>query len=133
MEETNELMRQRKEKLNEIRDAGIDPYPHRYEPTHTTQGIHEKYQDVNDTPDEKNRVTIAGRIMTKRDHGKSSFAHLQDSTGRIQVYVRRDGVGPDSYLIFRRFDVGDIIGVSGVVFRTRTGELTINVDTVELL
>lgn len=133
MDETNDLMRQRKEKLNEIRDAGIDPYPHKYEPTHTTQGIHEKYQDVNDTPDENNRVTIAGRIMTKRDHGKSSFAHLQDSTGRIQVYVRRDGVGPDSYLIYRRFDVGDIIGVSGIVFRTRTGELTINVDTVKLL
>ena len=133
MDETNELMRQRKEKLNEIREAGIDPYPHQYEPTHTTNGINEKYQDVNDTPDEENRVTIAGRIMTKRDHGKSSFAHLQDSTGRIQVYVRRDGVGPDAYLIYRRFDVGDIIGVSGVVFRTRTGELTINVDKVELL
>ena len=133
MDETNALMRQRKEKLNEIRDAGIDPYPHQYEPTHTTNGIHEKYRDVNDIPDTENRVTIAGRIMTKRDHGKSSFAHVQDSTGRIQVYVRRDGVGPDAYLIYRRFDVGDIIGVSGTVFRTRTGELTINVDTVKLL
>ncbi len=133
MDETNDLMRQRKEKLNEIRNAGIDPYPHQYEPTHTTQGIHEKYKDVNEIADERNRVTIAGRIMTKRDHGKSSFAHLQDSTGRIQVYVRRDSVGPDSYLIYRRFDVGDIIGVSGIIFRTRTGELTINVDKVELL
>lgn len=133
MEETNELMRQRKEKLNEIRKAGIDPYPHQYAPTHTTLDIREEYDDVTDTPDETHRVTIAGRIMTKRDHGKSSFVNLQDSTGQIQIYVRRDGVGADAYLIYRRFDVGDIIGVSGVVFRTRTGELTILVDSVKLL
>ncbi len=133
MEETNDLMRQRKEKLNEIREAGIDPYPHQYAPTHTTSGIHEEFEDVDETPDETNRVTIAGRIMTKRDHGKSSFAHLQDSTGQIQIYVRRDDVGTDSYRVYRRFDVGDIIGASGVVFRTRTGELTLLADAVELL
>ena len=133
MEETNELMRQRKEKLNEIRQAGIDPYPHQFAPTHTTLDIREEFDDVTDTPDESHRVTVAGRIMTKRDHGKSSFVNLQDSTGQIQIYVRRDGVGADSYLIYRRFDVGDIIGASGVVFRTRTGELTILVDSVELL
>ena len=133
MEETNELMRQRKEKLNEIRKAGIDPYPHQYAPTHTTLDIRDEFDDVTENPDETHRVTVAGRIMTKRDHGKSSFVNLQDSTGQIQIYVRRDGVGADSYLIYRRFDVGDIIGVSGVVFRTRTGELTILVDSVELL
>ncbi len=133
MEETNELMRQRKEKLNEIRKAGIDPYPHRYAPTHTTLEIREEYDDVSETPDETHRVIIAGRIMTKRDHGKSSFVNLQDSTGQIQIYVRRDGVGADSYMVYRRFDVGDIIGASGVVFRTRTGELTVLVDSVELL
>ena len=133
MEETNELMRQRKEKLNEIRKAGIDPYPHQYAPTHTTLEIREQYDAVTETPDETHRVTIAGRIMTKRDHGKSSFVNLQDSTGQIQIYVRRDGVGADSYTVYRRFDVGDIIGASGVVFRTRTGELTVLVDSVELL
>ena len=133
MEETNDLMRQRKEKLNEIREAGIDPYPHQYAPTHTTSAIHKEFEDVDETPDDTHRVTIAGRIMTKRDHGKSSFAHLQDSTGQIQIYVRRDDVGADSYRIYRRFDVGDIIGASGIVFRTRTSELTILVDAVELL
>ena len=133
MEETNELMRQRKEKLQEIRKAGIEPYPHQYTPTHTTLDIRKEYSDVTETPDETHRVTLAGRIMTKRDHGKSSFVNLQDSTGQIQIYVRRDGVGADSYIIYRRFDVGDIIGASGVVFRTRTGELTILVDSVELL
>ena len=133
MDETNDLMRQRKEKLKEIREAGIDPYPHNFAPTHTTSGIHRKFEDVDETPDETYRVTIAGRVMTKRDHGKSSFAHLQDSTGQIQIYVRRDDIGSDAYRIYRRFDVGDIIGVSGVIFRTRTGELTILVDKVELL
>ena len=115
MDEVNDLMRQRKEKLNEIREAGIDPYPHQYAPTHTTAGIRKEFASANETPDEAHRVTIAGRIMTKRDHGKSSFAHLQDSTGQMQIYVRRDDVGPDSYRIYRRFDVGDIIG-AGVSF-----------------
>lgn len=133
MEETNELMRQRKAKLKEIREAGIDPYPHQYAPTHTTSQIQNEFGQVNETPDESHRVTVAGRIMTKRDHGKSSFVHLQDCEGKIQVYVRRDKVGADDYLIYRRFDVGDIIGASGVVFRTRTGELTILVDKVQLL
>jgi len=133
MDESNELMRQRKEKLSEIRKAGINPYPHKFTPTHTTVVIRKDFDEVDDTPDETHRVTVAGRIMTKRDHGKSSFANLQDSEGQIQIYVRRDGVGAESYLIYRRFDVGDIIGVSGVVFRTRTGELTILVDEVELL
>lgn len=133
MEETNDLMRQRKDKLEEIRKAGIDPYPHQYAPTHTTENIRVEFEEVTETPDETNRVTVAGRIMTKRDHGKSSFTHLQDSTGQIQTYVRRDDIGAESYLVYRRFDVGDIIGVNGIVFRTRTGELTILADSIELL
>ena len=133
MEETNALMRQRKNKLREIRDAGIDPYPHQYTRTHTTSEIRKEFENANETPDETHRVTVAGRIMTKRDHGKSSFAHLQDSEGKIQIYVRRDNVGAEHYTLYRRFDVGDIIGASGAVFRTRTGELTILVDTVKLL
>lgn len=133
MEESNDLMQQRKEKVNEIRKAGINPYPHQYSPTHSTSRIHNEFEDADDTPDEKNKVTIAGRIMTKRDHGKSSFAHLQDSEGQIQIYIRRDNVGQDSYQIYRKVDVGDIIGLSGTVFRTRTGELTILADSVELL
>ena len=134
MEEANDLIRQRKEKLKEIREAGIEPYPHKYAPTHTTSTIHEEFEEnVSETPDEAHRVVIAGRIMTKRDHGKSSFAHLQDGEGRIQIYVRRDGIGAEVYRVYRRFDIGDIIGVSGVVFRTRTGELTVLADEVQLL
>ena len=133
MEETKELIQQRCDKLNEIREFGVNPYPHHYEPTHTTSVIHRDFADVQETPDETQRIRIAGRIMTKRDHGKSSFAHLQDSDGRIQIYVRRDKVGAEPYLIYRRFDIGDIIGVEGVVFRTRTGELTVLADVVQLL
>ena len=133
MEETKALIQQRRDKLNEIRELGVNPYPHQYEPTHTTAAIHRDFAEVQETPDETKRIRLAGRIMTKRDHGKSSFAHLQDTDGRIQIYVRRDKVGAEPYLVYRRFDIGDIIGVEGVVFRTRTGELTILAEVVQLL
>lgn len=133
LEETKDLIQQRRDKLDEIREFGVEPYPHKYEPTHTTSVIHRDFAETQETPDETQRIRLAGRIMTKRDHGKSSFAHLQDSEGRIQIYVRRDKVGAEPYLVYRRFDVGDIIGVEGVVFRTRTGELTVLVDEVQLL
>ena len=71
--------------------------------------------------------------MTKRDHGKSGFAHLQDGGGRLQIYVRQNAVGEEAYQVYRKLDVGDIIGTSGPVFRTRTGELTVLVNEVELL
>ena len=133
MEETKDLIQQRREKLDEIRKFGVEPYPHKYEPTHTTSAIHRDFADIQETPDETQKIRIAGRIMTKRDHGKSSFAHLQDSEGRIQIYVRRENVGAEPYKIYRRFDTGDIVGAEGVVFRTRTGELTVLVDAVHLL
>ena len=133
MEETKDLIQQRRQKLNEIRELGVEPYPHKYAPTHSTVEIHKDFGDVQETPDETQTVRIAGRIMTKRDHGKSSFAHLQDGEGRIQIYVRRDKVGAEPYIIYRRFDNGDIIGVEGTVFRTRTGELTVLADSIQLL
>ena len=133
MEETKDLIQQRRQKLKEIRELGVEPYPHKYEPTHSTVDIHKDFGDAQETPDETQTVRIAGRIMTKRDHGKSSFAHLQDGEGRIQIYVRRDKVGAEPYIIYRRFDNGDIIGVEGTVFRTRTGELTVLADAIQLL
>ena len=133
MEETKDLIQQRRDKLDEIRKFGVEPYPHKYEPTHTSSAIHRDFADIQETPDETLPIRVAGRIMTKRDHGKSSFAHLQDSEGRIQIYVRRDKVGAEPYKIYRRFDSGDIIGVEGVVFRTRTGELTVLASAVQLL
>ncbi len=133
MEETKDFIQQRRKKLKELRELGVEPYPHKYEPTHSTVDIHKDFGDRQETCDETQTVRIAGRIMTKRDHGKSSFAHLQDGEGRIQIYVRRDTVGAAPYIIYRRFDNGDIIGVEGTVFRTRTGELTVLAASVQLL
>jgi len=126
-------MDQRREKLEEIRQLGVDPYAYKYSPTHTTQEIREQFAEVGDQPDETKSVRLAGRIMTKRDHGKSGFAHLQDATGRLQIYVRQNAVGEEAYQIYRKLDVGDVIGVGGPVFRTRTGEITVLVNEVELL
>ena len=133
MEDSSALMDQRREKLEEIRQLGVDPYAYKYSPTHTTQEIREQFAEVGDQPDETKSVRVAGRIMTKRDHGKSGFAHLQDGSGRLQIYVRQNAVGEEAYQVYRKLDVGDIIGTGGPVFRTRTGELTVLVNEVELL
>ncbi len=133
MEKTKDLIQQRRDKLNQIREFGVEPYPHKYAPTHTTSTIHTEFAETQKRTDENERVRIAGRIMSKREHGKSSFAHLQDGDGKIQIYVRRDNVGAENYMIYRRFDIGDIIGIEGIVFRTRTGELTVLADAIQLL
>ena len=133
MEAPSNLIEQRREKLDEIRNLGTNPYPYRYSPTHTTSEIHLQFAEIQETPDESKPICIAGRIMTKRDHGKSSFANLQDSEGQIQIYVRQNVVGADLYEIYKMLDVGDIIGVKGVVFRTRTGEITVLASEIELL
>ena len=133
MEDSSTLMDQRQEKLDEIRQLGVDPYAYKYSPTHKTQEICEQFAEVGDQPDETKSVRVAGRIMTKRDHGKSGFAHLQDSSGRLQIYVRQNAVGEEAYQVYRKLDVGDVIGVGGPVFRTRTGEITVLASEVELL
>ena len=133
MEAPSNVIAQRREKLEEIRNLGANPYPYRYSPTHTTSEIHQQFAAIQETPDESKPICIAGRIMTKRDHGKSSFANLQDSEGLIQIYVRQNVIGDDRYDIYKMLDVGDIVGVEGVVFRTRTGELTVLANALELL
>ena len=133
LEDFSDLMRQRREKLEEIRQIGVNPYPHKYLPTHTTLEIRQQFADVHDQPDETKLVRIAGRIMTKRDHGKSGFAHVQDGSGRIQIYMRQNLVGKDAYLVYKKLDIGDVIGGAGSVFRTRTGEITVLVNEIELL
>ncbi|MCH8290567.1 lysine--tRNA ligase [Candidatus Poribacteria bacterium] len=133
MEESSDLIQRRREKLKEIRDLGVNPYPYNYSPTCTASEILQQFADIEVALDKEKSVTIAGRLMTKRDHGKTGFAHLQDCSGRIQIYVRQDTVGTDAYQVYRKLDVGDIIGVAGFVFRTRTGELTVLAKEVELL
>ena len=126
-------MDQRREKLEEIRQLGVDPYAYKYSRTYTTEKVRNDFKKVGDQPDETESVRIAGRIMTKRDHGKSGFAHLQDESGRLQIYVRQNAVGEEAYQVYRKLDVGDVIGVDGPVFLTRTGEITVLVNEFELL
>ena len=133
MESTNELMQQRIDKIQDFRDHGIEPYPYRYDPDTTAEQILATHSETTNEPNLDKKVRVAGRIITKRDHGNSGFAHLQDHTGRIQIYVSKKIIGAEELSVYKKFDVGDIIGVEGPVFRTRTGETTIQVDDFKLL
>jgi len=130
-EELSDLLKVRREKLDELRKLGIDPYPYRYERNINAKEILSKYKDVQE--ESKDEVKVAGRIMTKRGHGKASFAHIQDETGRIQIYGKLDLIGQKKYDIYEKLDMGDIIGVKGHVFRTRTGEITVRIADFEIL
>jgi lysyl-tRNA synthetase class 2 len=130
VEETSDLRQQRLRKLEEIRKLGINPYPYTYEVSHTSKRIIDSYEQFESSQE---KVSIAGRLMTVRRHGKTSFAHVEDDAARIQIYIRVDDVGQEVFDLFQLFDIGDIIGVQGTVFRTRTGEITVKVETVTLL
>ena len=127
--QTDQIKR-RVEELNLLEQAGVDVYPYQYDKTHNAAEILDKFDD--ETPDKLNNVSVAGRIMSIRKMGKASFCHIQDATGRIQIYLKRDEL-PDFYPHFKLLDIGDIIGVSGFVFRTRTGEVSVHAKDVKIL
>lgn len=133
--ELNDQLIVRREKLQALRDKGIDPFGKRFERTHVTSDLRSKYEDVpKEELDGQNiEVKLAGRIMTKRGKGKAGFAHIQDLEGQIQIYVRLDTVGEEQYELFTMADIGDIVGVSGVLFKTKVGELTIRVKELIML
>ena len=124
----NEIIRFRKEKLDTLRDRGVNPYPYNYKPTHTSGEILENYDDL-----EEKDVTVAGRIMALRKMGKASFFHIQDMGGRIQVYIKRDEVGEDAYANFKLMDIGDVVGVTGYPFTTKSGEKSIHAKEFTVL
>ena len=125
----NQLMKVRREKLDKLREEGKDPYKiTKFERTHTSKEIVDNYDEL-----EGKDVTVAGRIMAKRIMGKASFCHIQDSTGKIQSYVSINDLGEESYKQFKEDDIGDIIGITGFVFKTRTGEISIHAKEVTLL
>ncbi len=125
-----ELMRQRREKLAQWRALGVEPYAYSFDVTHHAADCLARGEAVRPEPGE--RVRVAGRVMTLRGHGKAGFAHLLDRTGRIQLYFRADQLG-ERFRRYELLDVGDWIGVEGPLFRTRTGEITVRVDGLELL
>ena len=128
MDNENDLWRVRLDKLDILRQGGIEPYADRYERTHKALEIIDQFEQL-----QEQEVRVAGRMMSKRDQGKVIFAHIQDFSGRVQIYIRRDDVGAEIFDLISKFDIGDIIGVQGTVFRTRRGEISIHAQIVELL
>nr|WP_305121098.1 lysine--tRNA ligase [Saccharibacillus sp. JS10] len=131
----SELLQVRREKLGELKSLGIDPFGTKFERNETASGVMSKYDtfEKDELEEKAIEVTLAGRIMAKRAMGKASFAHIQDLTGRIQLYVRKDSVPEEQYDAFTILDLGDIVGVRGTVFKTKTGETTIKVAELTVL
>ena len=128
-QDVNQLLKVRREKLAELQENGQNPFEiTKYDVTHHSEDIREQFEEL-----EGKTVSVAGRMMSKRVMGKASFCHVQDLKGQIQSYVARDSVGEDPYKAFKKLDVGDIIGIRGEVFRTKTGEISIHAAEVTLL
>lgn len=135
IEELNDQRQVRRQKMEEIRNGGLDPFGARFERTHLSSELIATYSELSkEELDETPHVAkIAGRIMTKRGKGKAGFAHIQDLGGQIQIYVRQDAIGEDSYKLFTMADLGDIVGIEGTVFKTKVGELSIKVTEFTFL
>ncbi len=129
VQDIKQLLKVRREKLAALQEAGKDPFRiTRYEVTHHSQEIKDHYDEL-----EGKTVSIAGRVMSKRVMGKASFCNVQDLQGNIQSYVARDSVGEEAYADFKKYDVGDIVGIEGEVFKTKTGEISVHASKVTLM
>jgi lysyl-tRNA synthetase class 2 len=128
IEDENQLVQVRLEKLQKLREQGLDPFAiERYPITHTLQAAHDQYAEL-----EGQTVSVAGRIFSIRPMGRATFAHLMDSTGKLQIYLKADELG-DRYALIDLWDIGDYLGVKGFMFKTRTGEITVHVQEFTLL
>ena len=128
-QDLNEILRLRREKFENFKAEGKDPFViTKYDVTAHSQDIKDSFESM-----EGSKVSVAGRIMSKRVMGKASFCNVADIKGNIQAYVARDSIGEDSYKDFKKYDVGDIVGITGEVFKTKTGEISIHAETVTLL
>ena len=129
VENLSEVLQVRRDKLSELQKMGRDPFKiSKYNVTHHSNEVIDQYDSL-----EGQRVSLAGRIMSKRIMGKASFMHLQDQNGRIQAYVKRDDIGLDEYKLFKTYDIGDIVGIEGFVFKTKTEEVSVHVEKLVLL
>ncbi|MEL0030593.1 MAG: OB-fold nucleic acid binding domain-containing protein, partial [Betaproteobacteria bacterium] len=132
--DTNQIIEERRAKLTSLRETG-NPFPNDFNREHLAQELHEKYGALTkeDLENQTETATVAGRIMLKRVMGKASFATIQDMSGQVQLYINNEGVGEEEHSRFKHWDLGDIVGASGTLFKTRTGELSIRVNSLRLL
>lgn len=127
-QDINEIVKVRLEKLDEIREMGINPYGQKFSYTHHSSTIKKEFDTL-----EGQDVKIAGRIMAIRGHGKAAFFDIQDDLGKIQAYIRKNNVSEDTFKLYKLLDIGDIVGISGEVFKTKRGEISIQVEGLHLL
>ena len=132
-QDMNELMKVRRDKLAAFEAKGVAPFGHRFEVSHHAKDVLEQFGHLEGEEESSEKITIAGRLMAIRGHGKASFSVLMDRSGRIQIYFKLDVLGEEKYSQFKLLDIGDIIGVKGHVFRTRRGEITVRVDDFDML
>jgi lysyl-tRNA synthetase class 2 len=135
MEDYNELIQQRFKKLAEISGSGIKPYAGKFTVTHSAQKLLEQYGESSKEALEAARTeaTVAGRVVAMRSFGKACFTHIQDGSGRIQLYFQKNTLGEERYALFKKLDIGDFVGARGHLFRTKTNELTLEVEDFTLL
>ena len=135
MEETNDLIKERRKKVAEMVEKGINPYPNDFKPAHTTTDLMGRFDSstAEELKDVNENFSLAGRIMFIRNFGKAAFIQIQDRNGRIQAFVQKNVIGEEAFEQFKKFDIGDIVGFEGKPFRTKTGELTVNADFIRLL
>ncbi|MCK5914906.1 MAG: lysine--tRNA ligase [Deltaproteobacteria bacterium] len=134
-ENENSLRQQRIKKLEELRALGVNPFANDFTPSSTAIAVFDEYDKMEAEILAENApaVSIAGRIVSLRLFGKAAFMHLQDRSGKLQAYIRKNLVGDENYKVFKLLDIGDTVGISGTVFKTRTGELTVQADSIKLL
>jgi lysyl-tRNA synthetase, class II len=129
----NKLVEEKIKKLNEIKQKGVIPYPYSYKKEDNAKDINEKYSILNPEEKKEDKISCAGRIMNLRRMGKATFLHIQDMSGRLQVYFRENDIGEEKYSLLKLTDIGDFIGVEGTIFKTKTGEVTIYAKSFEFL
>ena len=139
MDQLNQLLIQRRKKADELAELNVPLYANDFKPTHhitevlSSASANEVLSDIEDGPNVRANFQIAGRILAMRKFGKASFLHIQDDSGRIQIYVKKETVGEKAYTQFKKWDIGDIVGFRGKLFKTKTGELTLLADTIKLI
>ena len=139
MDQLNQLLIQKRKKADELAAMDVELYANDFKPTHhiaevlASTSANEAVANLEDAPNVRASFQVAGRILAMRKFGKASFLHMQVESGKIQIYVKKELVGEERYSQFKKWDIGDIVGFKGKLFKTQTGELTILADTIKLI